>query len=89
VQGVREASLEDLQNALGALTGRRIFEQLHAEEGAVETEAPSGPDRTPGALPFESSPSVPLHEVEREGPAIPQDPAAEGPSLSPRERDRG
>ena len=43
VQGVREASLEDLQNALGALTGRRIFEQLHAEEGAVETEAQSGP----------------------------------------------
>jgi excinuclease ABC subunit C len=34
VQGVREASLEDLQNALGALTGKRIFEQLHAEQGA-------------------------------------------------------
>jgi len=39
VQGVREASLEDLQNALGALTGRRIHEQLHAEEGVgVETD---------------------------------------------------
>jgi excinuclease ABC subunit C len=35
VQGVREASLEDLQNALGALTGQRIHEQLHAEEGEV------------------------------------------------------
>ena len=33
VQGVREASLEDLRKALGAVTGQRIFEQLHAEEG--------------------------------------------------------
>ncbi len=32
VQGVRQATLEDLQNALGAVTGRRIFEQLHAGE---------------------------------------------------------
>jgi excinuclease ABC subunit C len=37
VQGVRDASLEDLQNALGALTGRRIFEQLHAEEEVGST----------------------------------------------------
>ena len=36
VQGVREASLEDLQKALGPAMGRRIFSQLHAVE-AVET----------------------------------------------------
>ena len=36
VQGVREASLEDLQKALGPSMGRRIFSQLHAAE-AVET----------------------------------------------------
>jgi excinuclease ABC subunit C len=42
VQGVREASLEDLRKALGAVTGQRIFEQLHAEEEgepeAIEAE---------------------------------------------------
>jgi excinuclease ABC subunit C len=32
VQGVREASLEDLQRALGPSMGRRIFAQLHAAE---------------------------------------------------------
>ncbi len=37
VQGVREASLEDLQNALGALVGRRVYDQLHAPE-PVEVE---------------------------------------------------
>ena len=42
VQGVREASLEDLQNALGALTGRRIFEQLHAEEPVEAGTGPAG-----------------------------------------------
>ena len=36
VQGVREASLDDLQKALGPSMGRRIFAQLHASE-AVET----------------------------------------------------
>ncbi|MFY9821335.1 MAG: excinuclease ABC subunit UvrC [Thermoanaerobaculia bacterium] len=30
-QGVKEASLEDLQKALGPTTGKRIFSQLHAE----------------------------------------------------------
>jgi excinuclease ABC subunit C len=34
VQGVREASLEDLQRALGPAMGRRIFSQLHAAEVA-------------------------------------------------------
>src|SRR3954468_1383423 len=34
VQGVREARLEDLQNVLGSLMGRKIWEQLHAEEPA-------------------------------------------------------
>jgi len=32
VQGVREASLDDLQKALGAATGRKVFEQIHAAE---------------------------------------------------------
>jgi len=41
VQGVREASLEDLQNALGALVGRRVYDQLHAEVPA-EIEAEPG-----------------------------------------------
>jgi excinuclease ABC subunit C len=31
VQGVREATLEDLQGALGQVMGRKIFDQLHAE----------------------------------------------------------
>ena len=36
VQGVKEASLEDLQKSLGPAMGRRIFSQLHAvEEPAV------------------------------------------------------
>jgi excinuclease ABC subunit C len=43
VQGVREASLEDLQNALGALTGRRIHQQLHAEEGVGAESAQQEP----------------------------------------------
>jgi len=30
VQGVREASLKDLQGALGAVTGRKVFDQLRA-----------------------------------------------------------
>jgi excinuclease ABC subunit C len=34
VQGVKEASLEDLQKALGPAMGGRIFSQLHAEETA-------------------------------------------------------
>jgi excinuclease ABC subunit C len=34
VQGVREASLEDLQKALGPSMGGRIFAQLHAPEAA-------------------------------------------------------
>src|SRR6185295_16640578 len=34
VQGVREASLDDLQKALGPAMGRKVFEQVHAAEGA-------------------------------------------------------
>jgi excinuclease ABC subunit C len=34
VQGVREAKLEDLQSALGAAVGRKVFDQLRAEPAA-------------------------------------------------------
>jgi excinuclease ABC subunit C len=40
VQGVREASLDDLQKALGPAMGRRIFAQLHASEAVPETVTP-------------------------------------------------
>lgn len=40
VHGVREASLEDLQKALGPAMGRRIFSQLHTPEGAGEAVPP-------------------------------------------------
>jgi excinuclease ABC subunit C len=35
VQGVKEAPLEEIQKLLGPSMGRKVFEQLHAEEGAV------------------------------------------------------
>jgi excinuclease ABC subunit C len=41
VQGVREASLEDLQKALGPAMGRRIFAQLHTPESAGEAVSPA------------------------------------------------
>ena len=47
--GVRAASLEDLQGALGASVGRSIFDQLHAPH-APETP-PDAPD--PVAAPVE------------------------------------
>jgi len=40
VQGVREASLDDLQKALGPSMGRRIFAQLHASETVPEAVTP-------------------------------------------------
>lgn len=33
VQGVKEAPLEEIQKVLGQAMGRKVFEQLHAEEG--------------------------------------------------------
>ncbi len=41
VQGVREASLEALQKALGPAMGRRIFSQLHTPEAAGEAVTPA------------------------------------------------
>jgi excinuclease ABC subunit C len=40
VQGVREATLQDLQDALGQVMGRKVFDQIHAEPIA---EAPAAP----------------------------------------------
>jgi len=40
VQGVREATLQDLQDALGQVMGRKIFDQIHAEPIA---ESPATP----------------------------------------------
>jgi hypothetical protein len=37
---VREASLQELQGALGSLMGRKIHEQIHAEEPASQGDAP-------------------------------------------------
>ena len=43
VQGVREASLEDLQKALGPAMGRKVFEQMHTgEKEAPEVAADPG-----------------------------------------------
>src|SRR5258708_1137688 len=41
VGGVGEGRGEDLQNALGALLGRKIYEQLHAESATPAPEIPS------------------------------------------------
>jgi excinuclease ABC subunit C len=35
VEGVRQATLEDLQGALGQVMGRKTFDQLHAEPGSL------------------------------------------------------
>ncbi|MFL6234489.1 MAG: excinuclease ABC subunit C, partial [Thermoanaerobaculia bacterium] len=47
VQGVREARLEDLQNVLGTLMGRKIFEQLHEEEPSSPQPSSPGPSLPP------------------------------------------
>ncbi len=42
VEGVRNATVEELQAALGTATGRRVYEQLHAEP-AADTEGATAP----------------------------------------------
>ncbi len=41
-QGVKEASLEDLQKALGPAVGKRIFAQLHEEPGSLPAVPEAG-----------------------------------------------
>jgi excinuclease ABC subunit C len=46
VEGVRQATLEDLQGSLGQVMGRKIFDQLHAEPVPVPEPAPAEPTST-------------------------------------------
>jgi excinuclease ABC subunit C len=46
VEGVRQATLEDLQGSLGQVMGRKIFDQLHAEPVPVPAPEPAPAEPT-------------------------------------------